>query len=288
MTRSCLPGTRTRRAVAVVLDPEPLEAGPDGDEMLRDDVLDHELALGDGAEADEARDLDVVGADPPLAAVEPLDARGSGGRSSRSPRSRRRARRGSGRDPGRAARRRRFRSRSRPRARTAAMTAFSVPVTDASSRKSVRADEPVRAHVEAPVRVATCAPSRSSASMWVSIRRRPITSPPGGGTIASPARASSGPASRIEARMRLQSSSSSSCFGIVAAWIRTSPFAAHARRRRRGRRASSSIVSTSVIAGTFASDDRLVRQEAGGDDRERRVLVAGRADRAVERAARPR
>src|SRR3989304_7368496 len=42
--------------------------------MLGNDVLDHDLALGDRPEAEEARDLDVVGADPVRAAREALDA----------------------------------------------------------------------------------------------------------------------------------------------------------------------------------------------------------------------
>ena len=45
-------------------------------------------------------------------------------------------------------------------------------------------------------------PYRWSDENW----RRPITSPPGGGILTAPARASSGPASRKEARMRRQRS----------------------------------------------------------------------------------
>ena len=52
-------------------------------------------------------------------------------------------------------------------------------------------------------RVVIVAPSCANAWMCGSRRRRPITSPPGGGTVARPSRASSGPASRKEARMRL-------------------------------------------------------------------------------------
>ncbi len=54
-------------------------------------------------------------------------------------------------------------------------------------------------------RPSTSAPSASNARMCVSMRRRPMTSPPGGGRSTCPQRASSGPASRIDARMRLQS-----------------------------------------------------------------------------------
>ena len=63
-------------AFGVPLDAEALEAVPDTDHVLGDDVLDHHLPLGDGAKADEAGHLDVVGADPPLAAAEAVDAAG--------------------------------------------------------------------------------------------------------------------------------------------------------------------------------------------------------------------
>src|ERR671923_34446 len=94
------------------------------------------------------------------------------------------------------------------------------------------------------------APSRARAWMCVSSRRRPITSPPGGGTIARPQRASSGPASRTEARIREQSSSSSSVFVSSAAWIRTSFGPIHSASAPRSA-ISSTIVSTSRIRGTF-------------------------------------
>src|SRR5919205_3881920 len=96
------------------------------------------------------------------------------------------------------------------------------------------------------------APSCASAWMCVSSRRRPITSPPGGGTIARPQRASSGPARRTDARIREQSSSSSSVFGSSAAWIRISFGPSHSASAPRSA-ISSTIVSTSRIRGTFRS-----------------------------------
>ena len=77
IARSWLPGTRTDDAFDLPLDAEALERRPDGDEILGDDVLDHDLALGHRREADEARDLDVVGADAPFAAAEAIRHRGS-------------------------------------------------------------------------------------------------------------------------------------------------------------------------------------------------------------------
>src|ERR671937_1506302 len=96
------------------------------------------------------------------------------------------------------------------------------------------------------------APSRESAWMCVSSRRRPITSPPGGGTIACPQRARSGPARRTEARIREQSSSSSSVFGSSAAWMRISFGPSQSASAPRSA-ISSTIVSTSRIRGTLRS-----------------------------------
>ena len=88
--------------------------------------------------------------------------------------------------------------------------------------------------------------------MCGSSRRRPITSPPGGGTMAWPTRASSGPASRNDARIRLASSASSSCDAIVAARTRTSFGAIQSTSAPRSA-ISSIIVSTSRMCGTFVS-----------------------------------
>src|SRR5919201_4311515 len=96
------------------------------------------------------------------------------------------------------------------------------------------------------------APSWASAWMCVSSRRRPITSPPGGGTIARPQRARSGPARRTEARIREQSTSSSSVFGSSAAWMRISFGPSHSASAPRSA-ISSTIVSTSRIRGTLRS-----------------------------------
>jgi len=54
-----------------------------------------------------------------------------------------------------------------------------------------------------------------------------MTSPPGGGTVTCPHRASSGPASRIEARMRLTSVRSSFVFEMNSARISRSFCAVH-------------------------------------------------------------
>ncbi len=98
-----------------------------------------------------------------------------------------------------------------PLARAAPMMAFSVAVTEASSRKM---SEPVSlgaVKTYCPL-MSTRAPSSSRARKCVSSRRRPMTSPPGGARIAWPVRASRGPAKRMAARMRLACSAGISDF----------------------------------------------------------------------------
>ena len=101
--------------------------------------------------------------------------------------------------------------------------------------------------------------------------------------VALPKRASSGPASRNDARMRLQSCWSGSVFVDIAAWTRTS-FAPIQSTSAPRSASSSIIVSTSRIRGTLCEHDSLLREQAGGEDRQRAVLVPGGADAAVERA----
>ena len=108
-----------------------------------------------------------------------------------------------------------------PSASTAAMTTFSVAITLASSRKIGVPRSRGGAHLVAAVDLDLDA-EPASAWMCGSSRRRPITSPPGGGTIARPKRASSGPASRNDARMRRHSSSSSSVLCTPVGSIRIS------------------------------------------------------------------
>ena len=124
--------------------------------------------------------------------------------------------------------------------------------------------------------------------MCGSSRRRPITSPPGGGTLARPRRASSGPGEQergADAARRARRR--------ARAW----------RRRRRGRgprsapvhstsapsaASSAHIVSTSRMRGTLCSTTGSLVEQARGEDRQRAVLVPGGADAAAAGAARPR
>ena len=75
----------------VELDPELAKGGHDRDQVVGLDVLDRDLAARRRGERGEARDLDVLGADPVRAAAAAARRPGCGGCSSRSPRSARRA-----------------------------------------------------------------------------------------------------------------------------------------------------------------------------------------------------
>ena len=88
--------------------------------------------------------------------------------------------------------------------------------------------------------------------MCGSSRRRPITSPPGGGTLARPSRASSGPARRNDALIRSASTASTSYDESPCGSTRTSFGPVHSALAP-VTQTSSSIVSTSRMRGTFES-----------------------------------
>src|SRR3954467_4497407 len=99
----------------------------------------------------------------------------------------------------------------------AAIRAFSVPITEGSSMKKSHGARPLSAVMAMSRPCSTVAPSARKASRCGSSRRRPITSPPGGGIRALPKRASSGPAARNEARMRSARPASTSVLVTFAA-----------------------------------------------------------------------
>src|SRR5512132_2819407 len=138
----------------------------------------------------------------------------------------------------------------RPCAATAAIRAFSVPVTLGSSRKM---SAPLSAFASSSKRspIETDAPSCSSARKWVSTRRRPMTSPPGGGRVTLPNRASIGPASRIDARMRAHSAGSSGLGRTALVSTRTAFGPVQVTSAPRSAR-SASIVSTSRMRGMLS------------------------------------
>src|SRR5437763_1945431 len=137
-----------------------------------------------------------------------------------------------------------------PAAATAAMRAFSVAVTLGSSRK-MSAPRSVFASSWYVAPTVISAPSRSSARKWVSTPRRPITSPPGGGRFTRPNRASIGPASRMDARIRAESLGSGSRGSAAAVFTSTELGAVHATAAPKWA-SSSSMVSTSRMWGTLS------------------------------------
>jgi len=94
--------------------------------------------------------------------------------------------------------------------------------------------------------------SCSNARKWVSRRRRPNDVAAGGGSITSPQRASSGPASRIEARIRAHSTGSRSAARMLLAWIASVLRCRHSADAPTDR-ISSTSVSVSRMRGTFSS-----------------------------------
>ena len=131
------------------------------------------------------------------------------------------------------------------------------------------------------------APSSANAWMCGSRRRRPITSPPGGGTLTPPRRASSGPASRNDARIRLHSSSSRSRLRIVggrdAHLVRPRPLGVGADVGEQGDHRVDVADARHV-----RQRHRLVGEQARGEDRQRAVLVPRGADGAATAGGRPR
>ncbi len=86
----------------------------------------------------------------------------------------------------------------------------------------------------------------------MSTRRRPITSPPGGGNATEPNRASSGPATRIDARMRVQSAASSGLGRTGRASMVTALGPVQFTPAPRSA-SSASSVSTSLMRGMLSS-----------------------------------
>ena len=118
----------------------------------------------------------------------------------------------------------------------------------------------------------------------MSSRRRPITSPPGGGTVTRPKRARSGPARRNDARISRASSASRSVLVEVlrvdADLVRTGPLDVCAE------------IGEELHHRLDVADARDVREphllrceHTRGEDRERAVLVARGAHRPAQGAA---
>ena len=173
-----------------------------------------------------------------------------------------------------------------PAVAAAAISAFSVPITDGSSmKKSHRLQAASGALMTMSRPCSTVAPSARNASRCGSSRRRPITSPPGGGIEAEPKRASSGPAARNDARMRSASPASTSVL-LTSAAHRTTVLAC-------GRVDAHAEVGEQLDQRLGVADARDVVQhrparsvsERAGQQRQRGVLVPGGHDGAGQRHA---
>src|SRR5918998_3187901 len=139
-----------------------------------------------------------------------------------------------------------------PGVSAAAIRAFSVAITEGSSMKKSQAWSPsaARSSYVRPARIS--APSARKASRCGSSRRRPITSPPGGGMSAAPKRASSGPARRKEARMRsAQSGSTAVC--AISSHCTAIVFSSRHSALAPSRISSSTMACTSRIRGVLRS-----------------------------------
>src|SRR3954469_23270577 len=164
-----------------------------------------------------------------------------------------------------------------PGVSAAARRMFSVPITDGSSMNTSPARRPPSGAVITMSRSCTnVAPSARNASRCGSRRRRPMTSPPGGGMSAWPKRASSGPASRNDARMRVACSRSMcACASTSAAHRQTSLSSRHSTETPRPRR-TRSIASTSRMRGTLrTTTSSVVRTEAARIGRAPFLFPAG-------------
>src|SRR3954451_2816600 len=163
-----------------------------------------------------------------------------------------------------------------PGVSAAASSAFSVPITDGSSMKTSPArSEPASWSIVWSWR-SMRAPRALNASRCGSRRRRPMTSPPGGGMSARPKRASSGPASRNEARMRAEIRASTLESAVMpAAQIATSWSARHSTVAPRSS-SRSSIAWTSRMRGTLrTTTSSEVSADAARQGRAAFLLPAG-------------
>ena len=165
-----------------------------------------------------------------------------------------------------------------PSISAAAISAFSVAITDGSSMKKSTGWRPFGASMWMSRPCSTVAPRARKASRWGSRRRRPITSPPGGGMFVRPKRLSSGPAARNDARMRSARPASTSVFvtfvglqrdGVVGAAVH-----AHAEVGEQVQHRLHVADARDVV-----QHDLLLREEAACQQRQRRVLVPGGDDR---------
>jgi hypothetical protein len=164
----------------------------------------------------------------------------------------------------------------RPLASTAASIRFSVAPTDGVGNRMSAPCKPSGAVASIiPPSSATVAPIARSPARWKSMPRRPIASPPGNGSRASPQR----PSSRTEARIRETNSRSMSAGRSRSAEIvtarpsaRDDQFISHPNRC-----SSAASTATSRLPGTLRRVTRCGVSKA--DTISGRTAVLGTADR---------
>ena len=261
---------------------EPFEDEADHPQVVRDRVLDAQLAAGHARERHEAADLDVVGRDVVLAAVQALgavdgeqvraDALDVGAHLHEHAREVLHVRLGGGvADHGRARRQRGGHQRVLGRHHRRLVhehVARPQPLGRAQHDPAVGLD--ARAHRAERVEVRV----EAAAADHVAAGRRHH-----GAVEAGQQRA------REQERGADQLGELAVDLGVVdVRGAQRRPRSARARRpRRRSPCRISSIASTSRMRGTLRTSDRLVGEDAGGQDRERAVLVPGRHHGAGER-----
>src|SRR6266540_1757458 len=163
-----------------------------------------------------------------------------------------------------------------PSATAAAMMVFSVAVTDPSSRNISPPRSRPASSSSAPRSKLAVTPSVLKASRCVSRRRRPMPSPPGEGSTQRPVRASSGPASSTEPRIREQSTGSSVVRWTLRGSMRT-VLGSTSVTSAPVEATSWSMVSTSRMWGTFRSrTGSSASSEAATIGRAPFLLPAGR------------
>ena len=146
-----------------------------------------------------------------------------------------------------------------PAAATAASRRFSVAPTEGWGSRISAPRRPSRAVARIVPSVSSIvAPMARKPVTWKSMPRRPMASPPGIGSAASPQRASNAPSSNTEARMRVTSSASIRCGCTRSAAIVTArPESLADQCMPQPRRCSSAAsTATSRLAGTFRSVTR--------------------------------
>ena len=172
-----------------------------------------------------------------------------------------------------------------PGVSAAAISAFSVPITEGSSMKIAQGQRPAAGARELDPAIAVDPGAEVLEGVEVGVEAAAADEvAPGGGIRASPKRASSGPASRNEARICFESSSSTATSETAGG------AEANAVVGNPGDLDPEPLEQGDLRFGVAnprhpVKHQLLLGQQAGGEDRQRRVLVSGNGELARERHA---